>query len=243
MTDFPGNRVNIDGDDDVLMRVRATLAPLPAPNPQAVARVLAAVHGRAPVRRGVWQSWRGFLASLRLSPVMSIAGGTIVVATIASIAIVRGYAPGASGALVVPSVASATSVTAPATAPATAGAVGSGAGGNAGAMIGAAGTPSLMPAGTDGDPEAAMPVQFVLDAAGASSVSVAGDFNDWNASASPMQRLPGSGLWTVTLAVQPGRHLYSFVIDGARWVADPRAPRAVDSDFGKPGSVLLVNSR
>ena len=42
----------------------------------------------------------------------------------------------------------------------------------------APGTPSLMPAGTDSDPEAAMPVQFVLEAPVASSVSVAGDLND-----------------------------------------------------------------
>ena len=34
-----------------------------------------------------------------------------------------------------------------------------------------------------------------------------------------------------------------FVVDGKTWIADPRAPRAQDSDFGKPGSVLLVTPR
>lgn len=38
------------GDDDVLRRVRATLAPLPAADPMALARVLAAVHGRSASR-------------------------------------------------------------------------------------------------------------------------------------------------------------------------------------------------
>lgn len=231
MADYPENSVDGDGDDDVLMRVRATLVPLPAANPQAVVRVLAAVHGRAPARRGVWDAWRGLLATLRLSPVTFIGGGTIVAATVASIVIVRGSAPGTSGASAEPSVVSAPSVASPAVSS------------QALASPAAPGTPALMPAGTESDPEAAMPVQFVLDAPGATSVSVAGDFNEWNAGAAPMQRLPGAGVWTVTLAVQPGRHVYSFVIDGTRWVADPRAPRAVDSDFGKPGSVLLVNSR
>jgi hypothetical protein len=32
------------------------------------------------------------------------------------------------------------------------------------------------------------------------------------------------------------------VINGKRWLADPRAPRASDSDFGRPGSVMLVQT-
>ena len=49
-------------------------------------------------------------------------------------------------------------------------------------------------------------------------------------------------VWTVTLSVTPGRHVYSFVVDGERWIADPRAPRATDTDFGRPGSVLFVGT-
>jgi hypothetical protein len=107
---------------------------------------------------------------------------------------------------------------------------------------GAVGAP-VQVASTAADPEAAVPVQFVLDATAAASVAVVGDFNDWNASASPMQRLPGSGVWTTTLLMSPGRHVYAFVVDDRTWTPDPRAPRAADSDFGKPGSVLLVTPR
>ena len=88
-----------------------------------------------------------------------------------------------------------------------------------------------------------IPAQFVLDAreaADATSLSVVGDFNDWDVSATPMT-LEG-GVWSVTLPVTPGRHVYAFVVNGTRWVADPRAPRATDSDFGRPGSVIIVQT-
>jgi 1,4-alpha-glucan branching enzyme len=71
-------------------------------------------------------------------------------------------------------------------------------------------------------------------------VHVAGDFNGWSTESAPMMRLPGTNVWTVTVPVKPGRHVYSYVVDGTRWIADPRAPRATDSDFGRPGSVVIV---
>lgn len=230
MADFPENRMDMDGDDDVLMRVRATLMPLPAANPQAVARVLAAVHGRQSARaRSRWSitdAWHGLLESLRLSPVSLVGGGAIVAAALVGVLVVRGT-PGDTR--VASGVQSTTPSTTPSTSP-------SGAGNT---------EPSPAPAlVSDGaDPEAALPVQFVFDAPNAVSVSVVGDFNDWSPSAAPMQRLPGAGIWTVTLPVRPGRHVYSFVVDGSRWTADPRAPRAPDADFGKPGSVLMVYAR
>ena len=82
---------------------------------------------------------------------------------------------------------------------------------------------------------------FMLVAPGASSVSVVGDFNDWDDSATPL-RLASSknGVWSVELPLAPGRYKYTFLVDGVRWVADPVAPRAVDSDFGTPNSVITV---
>lgn len=83
-------------------------------------------------------------------------------------------------------------------------------------------------------------VQFVLTAPGARSVSVAGDFNRWEAGDLDMVRVSPEGLWTVTAALARGSHLYSFVIDGIRWVADPTAPLGPDDGFGSPSSVVVV---
>lgn len=82
-------------------------------------------------------------------------------------------------------------------------------------------------------------VQFVLVAPGARSVALVGDFNDWDAAATPLHRAAG-GAWSTALKLRPGRHRYAFVVDGVRWVADPAAPPAPDDDFGSPGSVVTV---
>ncbi|MFL5617650.1 MAG: isoamylase early set domain-containing protein [Gemmatimonadaceae bacterium] len=83
-------------------------------------------------------------------------------------------------------------------------------------------------------------VQVVLRVPAARHVSVVGDFNAWDADADAMSRDPVTGLWSHTLALRPGRHVYAFVVDDSVWMRDPRSPEAVDEDFGRPGSVLLV---
>ncbi len=87
---------------------------------------------------------------------------------------------------------------------------------------------------------ARQPVQLVFRAPSASSVRVVGDFNAWDAERAPMTRDAESGLWSVTLLLRPGRHVYAFVVDDSLWVRDPSAASAKDADFGRPGSVLLV---
>lgn len=83
------------------------------------------------------------------------------------------------------------------------------------------------------------PVQFVLVAPGATSVAVAGDFNDWQPERLPLRRSDG-GLWSAAVPLPGGRYTYSFLVDGRRWVADPTAPRAPGDDFGAPSSVVMV---
>ena len=87
-----------------------------------------------------------------------------------------------------------------------------------------------------------VPTQFVLDARRASEVALVGDFNAWDASNTPLVRDPTSGIWTVTVALAPGRHTYAFMVDGATWTLDPRAPISRDPDFGTPSSVVLVGT-
>ena len=74
----------------------------------------------------------------------------------------------------------------------------------------------------------------------ASSVTVVGDFNDWDPSGTPLRLTGQSGVWSVELRLKPGRYHYTFLIDGRRWAGDPSEPR-VTSDFGAPVSVLTVS--
>lgn len=87
-----------------------------------------------------------------------------------------------------------------------------------------------------------VPTQFVFENAEAQRVSLVGDFNDWKVGEQELVKLP-NGLWTTTVALPPGRHVYSFMVDGTLLVADPRAPIAGDADYGHEGSVVMVFAR
>jgi 1,4-alpha-glucan branching enzyme len=73
-------------------------------------------------------------------------------------------------------------------------------------------------------------------------VALIGDFNAWDTAATPLGKVPSTGLWTVTVRLAPGRHTYAFMVDNSTWMLDPRAPTAQDPDFGTPSSVVLVGT-
>ena len=95
---------------------------------------------------------------------------------------------------------------------------------------------------TNGADAASAPVavQLMLHAPAARRVRLVGDFTGWDARGVEMRRDSASGLWSGVAAVRPGGHVYAFIVDDSTWVRDPRAPVAPDSDFGKPGSLLIV---
>jgi hypothetical protein len=86
----------------------------------------------------------------------------------------------------------------------------------------------------------AQPVAFVFVAPVAHNVSLVGDFNGWDAGATPLRRTDGRNTWSVAVRLPPGRHVYAFVVDGVTWVADPQAPLAAEQWFGQRNSVIVV---
>lgn len=84
-------------------------------------------------------------------------------------------------------------------------------------------------------------VRLMFDAPAARSVAVAGDFNRWDADATSLTRERGSRTWSVTLALREGEHRYAFVVDGTRWVPDPRAERTARGEDGRIYSLLNVS--
>jgi serine protease AprX len=74
----------------------------------------------------------------------------------------------------------------------------------------------------------------------ATSVSVAGDFNGWSQSATPLER-NGSGLWSTDIVLpRAGRFEYKFIIDGQRWIDDPSNGMKAPDNYGGLNSVLLI---
>jgi len=84
-------------------------------------------------------------------------------------------------------------------------------------------------------------VRFVLAAPDAQRVTLVGDFNGWAKQATPLKTTHQRGVWTVDVALPPGRHEYVFLKDGKRWVPDPLAERVSD-DFGTESSVVMVGN-
>ena len=82
------------------------------------------------------------------------------------------------------------------------------------------------------------PVEFTLHHPQARMVAVAGTFNDWHLSRTPMNPGP-SGTWKVTVWLPAGRYEYRFVVDG-QWMSDPSAREQVPNAYGSTNAVLVV---
>ena len=83
--------------------------------------------------------------------------------------------------------------------------------------------------------------QFVVVVPRAARVALVGDFNDWDATRTPMRPAQrGGSVWTAVLPLSPGRYRYAFLVDSSRWLADPAAPHVHDDEFGAPSSVVTV---
>ncbi|MBI5386954.1 MAG: glycogen-binding domain-containing protein [Verrucomicrobia bacterium] len=83
-----------------------------------------------------------------------------------------------------------------------------------------------------------MPVVFEFTHPTATTVCVAGTFNDWRPTAKPMLQF-GDGRWHKETALAPGTYEYCLVVDG-QWIADPMARETVPNPFGGRNSVLKV---
>lgn len=101
-------------------------------------------------------------------------------------------------------------------------------------------TTPLVPVGNTPDATVmAYATPFTYVHPGARSVFVVGSFNDWDATATPLEQMSDS-VWTANIMLAPGRYEYQLVVDG-KWVADPGAQRSAESDFGGTNSVVIVS--
>lgn len=73
----------------------------------------------------------------------------------------------------------------------------------------------------------------------ANRVFLAGSFNKWSISKTPMNKV--SGGWTINIPLDPGKHTYKYIVDG-RWITDP-VNRKTERDWeGNRNSVLLCTN-
>ena len=82
-------------------------------------------------------------------------------------------------------------------------------------------------------------VDFFCDAPTAGSVQLVGDFNGWNLTATPMQRMPDGG-WFASLELHHGHHRYLFLVDGEPQL-DPKATGIARDDQNNRVSLIAVS--
>jgi len=84
-------------------------------------------------------------------------------------------------------------------------------------------------------------VHFEFNSPSAKSVAIAGTFNDWQPSATPMIAL-GKGKWAKDLSLPPGDYEYCLVVDGYKWMPDPLAGDYVPNPFGGTNAIRRVGN-
>ncbi len=86
-------------------------------------------------------------------------------------------------------------------------------------------------------PAGAALVTFSHEAPGAAAVFLAGEFNNWSDTATPLTNQ--DGVWSLALDLPEGSYQYKFVVDG-NWLADPNNTNVSDDGFGGSNSLVTV---
>ncbi len=82
-------------------------------------------------------------------------------------------------------------------------------------------------------------VNFICNSPQAQSVSVVGDFNQWNPRANLLKQTP-DGAWLLQVELRHGHHRYAFLVDG-HLTLDPRAQGVTRDDQGQRVSLMAVS--
>jgi len=74
----------------------------------------------------------------------------------------------------------------------------------------------------------------------ASTVQIAGDFNNWQPENTPLQKVGENGVWQIKLPMAKGKYRYRLVVDG-QWQQDPYNESTELNPYGEYNSVLEVH--
>ncbi len=74
----------------------------------------------------------------------------------------------------------------------------------------------------------------------AQTVSVCGEFNDWDPSIHPMKKRKG-GRFSLTISLKPGhRYRFRYLLDNQKWENDWSADAYIPNDYGEEDSIVDV---
>ena len=81
-------------------------------------------------------------------------------------------------------------------------------------------------------------IMFVASFPQASSVKIAGNFNDWQPEKNPMTRA-GDGSWQAQISLPKGMYRYRLVVDG-QWQHDPHNDMTEPNPYGELNSIIKI---
>lgn len=81
-------------------------------------------------------------------------------------------------------------------------------------------------------------VVFRFEAPDTESVSLVGNFNNWDKTRHPMKN-EGNGVWSKTVMLSHGTHQYKFLA-GDKWLQDPKNEKQVPNEFGTLNNLIDV---
>jgi 1,4-alpha-glucan branching enzyme len=82
-------------------------------------------------------------------------------------------------------------------------------------------------------------VEFTLIAPEAKNVSIAGQFNNWDARALPMKK-DKKGAWRIKIKLPQGACQYKYVVDGS-WAEDIAGRESEPNAFGTKNCIVTVH--
>ena len=75
----------------------------------------------------------------------------------------------------------------------------------------------------------------------AKSAAVAGDFNSWDPTATPLKKVKGT--WKTTLRLDKGQeYQYRFVVNDSEWLTDKEADKYVPNNVDGENSVVVTSN-
>ena len=72
------------------------------------------------------------------------------------------------------------------------------------------------------------------------SVHLAGSFNNWSTSATPMSDPDGDGILAISLELEDGEYQYKFVVNSSQWFQDMNNPLSAPDGYGGRNSIIRV---
>ena len=81
-------------------------------------------------------------------------------------------------------------------------------------------------------------VTFEFDNNTGDKVYLAGDFNHWNYTQTPLKKST-KGKWAVTLKLTKGEHQFRYVCNN-QWYNETNADKCVNNGYGAENSVIVI---